>query len=195
MDEESVSLLWGHSASLILRKLRRCVRPSPAHPNTMCNTDLVLIVLLTDSGWAHVALHDAVLDGNIVLVKGTLLRYIRKCPAKINEHDVSTGTTTTARTIASIRYHSRCHKQVIPSGWVRLVTFLAKLMRYRIDADTFLRVRAASATTFRRRVQPMLMMMCPKPCSGCFPTCQDRHQDKLPGLQSKARLLYTGNVQ
>ncbi|CAM9512830.1 unnamed protein product [Pylaiella littoralis] len=38
-------------------------------------------------GWAHVALHDAVLDGNIVLVKGTLLRYIRKCPAKINEHD------------------------------------------------------------------------------------------------------------
>lgn len=41
------------------------------------------------SGWAHVDLHDAVLDGNIDIVKATLLRLIRKCPTKINEHDVS----------------------------------------------------------------------------------------------------------
>ncbi|CAM9559082.1 unnamed protein product, partial [Ectocarpus fasciculatus] len=38
-------------------------------------------------GWAHVELHDAVLDGNIDIVKATLLRYIRKCPSKINDYD------------------------------------------------------------------------------------------------------------
>ncbi|CAN0441698.1 unnamed protein product, partial [Ectocarpus sp. 8 AP-2014] len=38
-------------------------------------------------GWAHVELHDAVLDGNIDMVKATLLRYIRKCPSKINDYD------------------------------------------------------------------------------------------------------------
>ena len=50
---------------------------------------LLLLLPSNHSGWAHVGLHDAVLDGNITVVKATLLRYMRKCPAKINEHDVS----------------------------------------------------------------------------------------------------------
>lgn len=52
---------------------------------------LCLSAFIPSSGWAHVTLHDAVLDGNIAIVKATLLRYIRKCPAKINEHDVSSA--------------------------------------------------------------------------------------------------------
>ena len=40
-------------------------------------------------GLAHIGLHDAVLDGNIDVVKATLVRYIDKHPSKINEHDVS----------------------------------------------------------------------------------------------------------
>lgn len=47
-------------------------------------------------GLAHVELHDAVLDGNIEIVKATIIRYIRKYPRKINEHDVSL-TRTSAR--------------------------------------------------------------------------------------------------
>lgn len=40
------------------------------------------------SGLAHVGLHDAVLDGNVDLVKTTLVRYIRQHPERINEEDV-----------------------------------------------------------------------------------------------------------
>lgn len=47
------------------------------------------LVMTICRGLAHISLHDAVLDGNVEKVKTTLMRYIRKYPAKINEHDVS----------------------------------------------------------------------------------------------------------
>lgn len=48
----------------------------------------LVAVYCGERGLAHVELHDAVLDGNIEIVKGTLIRYVRKYPRKINEYDV-----------------------------------------------------------------------------------------------------------
>lgn len=54
-------------------------------------------------GLAHVELHDAVLNGNIEIVKATILRYIQKYPRKINEHDVSLARTITRSSREDIR--------------------------------------------------------------------------------------------
>ena len=80
-------------------------------------------MLLNYSGWAHVGLHDAVLDGNIVLVKATLLRYMRKCPAKINELDVSTSTPRLLQTIYQVyflRIHLSAAEAICALEWVNL---------------------------------------------------------------------------
>ncbi|CAM9540043.1 unnamed protein product, partial [Discosporangium mesarthrocarpum] len=51
------------------------------------NTTWPFYTLRKMMGLAHVELHDAVLDGNLAVVKATMMRYTKKSPEKINLHD------------------------------------------------------------------------------------------------------------